>query len=311
LVQWLGQWTDRLSTRTMVLVAGIAAVATGLLSGLLIHSPGLSEASVTNRVVVSIYGVVLLVGLFAALARRHTPLVLFAGSLLSLGAANNLLGCAPLFDGLRVTDYAAIAGLVALFAPGLTARWSNRTFTIGIALLILLASGLRMASSHERLFAHTQGELAAAHWVSTNLPEYASVATDAKMSLLLLGAANRNATYEGTWWLFTDQPITPYIAVLNRGLRFFDRPIQFVLLSDYMFERGAEVTWFSPAMKASESLPERLDTIGEQVYDQDGVTIWELDASAVAAGALEEGRVNFMQGFTSTVSSLFSGGPCR
>lgn len=311
LVHWAGQWTQTLSTAWIALAVGIAAAAGWLFSGPLLNTPGLSDAPVANRALVSIYAVIITAGLAAALSRRHTPLILFAGTLLTLGFANNFLGCTPLFDGLRVADYAAVCGLVALFAPGLTAPWSTRTTLLCVALLVLLGSVLRLQANYERLFAHTADQLAAARWVAANVPTNASIATDAKMSLLVLGEGSRNATFEGTWWLFDDAPIAPYVAHLNSDRRFLDRPIRYVLLSDYMFGRGAEVSWFTPAMRAPASLPVRLDAIGKRVYEHGGVAMWELDASAIAAVSSEKGRADFMALFASGLMATMPGGPCR
>ena len=58
-----------------------------------------------------------------------------------------------------------------------------------------------------------------------------------------------------------------------------------MLVSDYMLERGAEVTWFTSTLKPSFDLPLRMDTVGERVYEQGGVTVWELDPIVAFAGS--------------------------
>ena len=120
-------------------------------------------------------------------------------------------------------------------------------------------------------------EREAAQWIERNIPLNATIASDTKMSLLILGEGGRNATYEGTWWLFDGSPVRPIVATLNGASRFRDRPIRYVALSDYMLERGAEIAWFSATVKPDRALPQRIDDLGHRVYDRGGVTIWELD----------------------------------
>jgi hypothetical protein len=58
---------------------------------------------------------------------------------------------------------------------------------------------------------------------------------------------------------------------------FQERPIRYVLLAEYMFTGGAEVSWFSSAQKPSADLSVSLDALGTRVYDQGGVMIWQLN----------------------------------
>ena len=170
---------------------------------------------------------------------------------------------------------------------------------------------MRLGPGYDRLFAHTDGQREAARWIETYVPERASVATDAKMSLLVLGASGRNATFEGTWWLFDGSPIEAYVGELNRGFRFRDRPIRYVLLSDYMLSRGADVAWFSPTLRAGADLPLRLDRIGRRVYDEADVVIWELDSDRMSAASATTNRVDLTKATLSRLHGGFAGSPCR
>ena len=129
------------------------------------------------------------------------------------------------------------------------------------------------------------------------------------MSLLILGEGGRNATYEGTWWLFDGSPVRPIVATLNGASRFRDRPIRYVALSDYMLERGAEIAWFSATVKPDRALPQRIDDLGHRVYDRGGVTIWELDP--VAALMQDEVRLSVPSRLLYRLDSGIAGGVCR
>jgi hypothetical protein len=308
------------SSRTLPVVATTLACAAiaWLLAGAVVDSPGLSSSAIANRTVVAAYGAALVLGFAAALARKDVALTSFILALLALGAATVLTGCQRVFDGLRLADFAVAGGLVALFAsasivpaPASAARWVGRPLLVAVAVLLVAAGLLRMQTGYERLFAHTEGQTAAARWISENLPSKASIATDTKMSLMVLGAGDRNATFEGTWWLFAGEPISPYIAALNRSGNFKQRPIEYALLADYMFDRGAEVAWFVPARLPGPGLVGELDGLGERVYDHDGVTIWKLDGARIAqAAGPAADSVSFNAGLPAGRLALF-GGLCR
>ncbi len=284
-VDWAGARAAALSPLRLVALAVGVAAAGLLLSGVTLETPGLSTAGLANRLVVALYAVLLVIAGAAILARRDHGLALFAAILLALGSAVVGMGCQHVFDSLRVVDYVVLGGLATLFAPGLSARWMSRSLLLTVAVVVVLAGGFRLANSYDRLFVNTDGQIEAARWVKANTPDDVSIASDTKMSLLILGEGGRNATFEGTWWLFDDSPVTPYIAALNGDDRFLDRPIRYVLVSDYMLERGAEVTWFTSTLKPSFDLPLRMDTVGERVYEQGGVTVWELDPIVAFAGS--------------------------
>ncbi|MBI2965181.1 MAG: hypothetical protein HYY34_03125 [Chloroflexi bacterium] len=313
---------ERIASRGVlpVVVTTLAfAAISWLLAGAVVDSPGLSSSAIANRTVVAVYGAALALGFAAALARKDVALTSFILALLALGAATVLTGCQRVFDGLRLADFAAAGSLVALFAPASivfapassAARWVRRPLLVAIAVLLIAAGLLRMQSGYERLFAHTEGQAAAARWISENLPAKTSIATDTKMSLMVLGAGDHNATFEGTWWLFSGEPISPYVAALNRSGNFKQRPVEYALLADYMFDRGAEVAWFVPARLPDPGLTRELDDLGERVYDQDGITIWKLDGGSIArAAGPAAGSVSFNAGLPPGRLALF-GGLCR
>ena len=306
-VSWLQGYSEWWRGATVAVFAETIAGLTWVRGDLLFSSPGLSTSSVASQATMSIYAAILVIGLVATVSRRHTPLTMFMVTLLILGMVTLLLGCQHVFDGLRVADYALIGGLVALFAPGKKAGWARRGVLIAVALLVVTAGFLRFQSGYDRLFANTSGEIQAAEWLAANAPEDVTVATDTKMSLLVLGEGNRNATFEGTWWLFSEWPIAPYINALNRNHRFDDRPIRYVLLSDYMFHRGADIGWFTPTLKVSSSLPSRLDGVGQRAYEHGGVTIWKVDHAKEVAVSESETQVDFISGLKGVVAH----GPCR
>jgi hypothetical protein len=197
-------------------------------------------------------------------------------------------GCHRVFDGLRLADYAILGGLVGLMAPGLDARWKSPAVVLAI-LLVFSAAALRMEYGRDRLFGLTDGQYAAAQWVEANTEPGVSIATDTKMSLLILGEANRSATFEGSRWLFDGTPIGPTITALNTsGPSFLNHPITHVMLTDYMLTRGADVGWFGATTVVKPGMYEELDAIGERVYVQDGVTIWALDQDRTAGAGRRE-----------------------
>lgn len=279
-----GERVAALSPAALLVVAGLAAAIGWLLSDAALESPGLASAAAANRAVVALYAALLLVTAAAVLARRHLGLALLAGTLAWLGFVVLPAGCHRVFDGLRLADYAILAGLVALLAPGLHARWTAQVAALAIA-CALLAGGIRLGFGHERLFAHTAGEYEAVHWLRANAAPYESVASDTKMSLLVLGEGRRNATFEGSWWLFDGSPLAPMLAALNAAPQFRERPIRYVLLADYMFERGADVGWFGSTAIAGRDLTRQLDALGTRAYEGGGATIWRLDAAATAGTA--------------------------
>lgn len=318
---------ERVASRSalpiVVTTLAIAAIS-WLLAGAVVDSPGLSSSAIANRTVVAVYGAALALGFAAALARKDVALSSFILVLLALGAATVFTGCQRMFDGLRLADFAVAGGLIALFAPAslastasttsatsTTTRWAKRPLLVAVAILLIGAGLLRMQSGYERLFAHTEGQAAAASWISDNLPVASSIATDTKMSLMVLGAGDHNATFEGTWWLFAGEPISPYIAALNRSGNFRQRPVEYALLADYMFDRGAEVAWFVPARLPGPGLIRELDGLGQRVYDHDGVTIWKLEGGRIAeAAGPAADSVSFKAGLPHGRLALF-GGLCR
>ena len=233
------------------------------------------------------------------------------GTLLALGAVVISVGCQHVFDGLRLADYAILGGLAALFAPGLEARWSSRPLLLGVALLVIVAGGLRLSSSYDRLFDYTEGHVAAARWAAESTPADATFASDTRMSLLLLGAARRNATFEGTDWLFDGSPLASRIRALNANARFVDRPIRYVLLSDALRDTGAEVAWFTPTVKPPPSLEPRLDGLGQRVYNRGGVTVWELDRAALVEASMIEPAIPETGAGVGILARIFGIRPAR
>ncbi|MBI4306847.1 MAG: hypothetical protein HY678_11060 [Chloroflexi bacterium] len=313
---WLERLIDRAGRRlagwslTGVLLAAVVAGAAGwLVAGSLVNAPSLSSSAIASRVTVALYAAVLTASLAAAIARKHVALTVLIAVLLGLGASTVTLGCQRVFDGLRLVDYAAVGGVVALFVGGRAPRWSSRTLLILIGVAVLAAGILRMQTSYERLFAFTEGQREAARWVAGSVPPAASIATDTKMSLLVLGDSGRNATFEGTWWLYSGSSVGPYVAALNHHEAFIDRPIEYVLLTDYMFERGAEIAWFAPVMTATPSLADELDGLGSRVYERQGTTIWKLDPGSVEAAAAGHPGVDFKAGLPHT-AGIHIGGLC-
>ena len=90
-----------------------------------------------------------------------------------------------------MVDYVVLGGLAALFALGLSARWMSRSLLLTVAVVVVLAGGFRLANSYDRLFVNTDGQIEAARWVKANTPDDVSIASDTKMSLLILGEGGR------------------------------------------------------------------------------------------------------------------------
>jgi hypothetical protein len=279
----LGGLAERLPGHAMLAACIVVAALGWLISERTLDSPGLSSAAVANRAVVAVYAALLFIGALAVLARRHLGLTLLFGTLGWLGFLVMPTGCTHVFDGLRLADYAILGGLVALFAPGLNASWRQPAIVLSLA-LVFAAGGLRLQVGRDRLFAISDAQYAAAGWIRDNTRPNESVATDTKMSLLVLGKSDRNATFEGSRWLFDGSPVGPTITSLNTGPSFAQRPIAYVLLTDYMLTRGADVGWFGATTVVKPELFTELDGIGRRVYQQGGVTIWRLDQQLTAGG---------------------------
>jgi hypothetical protein len=278
LMEWLGSRIERVPAHLVVEGAILLGLIGWLLSTRTLDSPGLSSAAMANRAVVAIYAALLFLCALAVLARRHLGMLLMFGTLGWLGFLIMPTGCHRVFDGLRLADYAILGGLVALFAPGLRARWRQPALIMAVA-LVLVAGGLRMEVGRARLFGITEGQYAAADWIGTNTPPGVSIASDTKMSLLILGQADRSATFEGSRWLFDGSPIGPTITALNGGPEFVAHPITHVLIADYMLTRGADVGWFGATTVVKPAMFDELDGIGQRVYQAGGVTIWQLDTT--------------------------------
>ena len=58
--------------------------------------------------------------------------------------------------------YALLAGLAALFGPGLSARWVSRPLLAAALIVAVAASLLRMGPGYDRPFAYDPGNLKAA-----------------------------------------------------------------------------------------------------------------------------------------------------
>ena len=274
---YVGAIVKRIPPHIVIEGAILIGLVGWLLSTKTLDSPGLSSAAIANRAVVAIYAALLFICALAVLARGHLGLVLMFGTLGWLGFLVMPTGCHRVFDGLRLADYAILGGLVGLMAPGLEARWRQPAIVLAIA-LVFTAGALRMEVGRDRLFGITDGQYAAASWIEANTEPGVSIATDTKMSLLILGEANRSATFEGSRWLFDGTPIGPTITTLNsEGPSFFNHPITHVMLTDYMVTRGADVGWFGATTVVRPEMYDELDRIGERVYVHDGVTIWALD----------------------------------
>ena len=277
ITEYVGVIVKRIPAHIVVEGVILVALVGWLLSTRTLDSPGLSSAAIANRAVVAIYAALLFICALAVLARGHLGLVLMCGTLGWLGFLVMPTGCHRVFDGLRLADYAILGGLVGLMAPGLDARWRQPAIVLAIA-LVFVSGALRMEVGRDRLFGITDGQYAAASWIEGNTEPGVSIATDTKMSLLILGEANRSATFEGSRWLFDGTPIGPTITTLNsEGPSFFDHPITHVMLTDYMVTRGADVGWFGATTVVRPEMYDELDRIGERVYVHDGVTIWALD----------------------------------
>ncbi len=284
LTERLARSSRNLSTRTVIGTALVVGGMGWLIASYTLDSPGLSSVY-ANRAVVALYAALLVIGAFAIIARQHLGLTLLFVTLSWLGFLGMSTGCQRVFDGLRLADYAVLGGLVALFSPGLQTRWARPVLMTAIA-FVFIAGGLRLQFSHERLFALSESEYQAAGWLMENSRHSESVATDTKMSLLVLGQGERHATFEGSRWLFDGTPVGPTITALNSDELFVERPISYVMLTDYMLARGADVGWFGPASVIDESLFLELDNIGQRVYVNDEVTIWRLDERLTSVGGV-------------------------
>ena len=282
-IRFTGSLAADLSARRIVTIAALAAATGWVASGSLVDTPGLSSAEAANRMVAALYMGAISLGLLAVLARRDEGLTIFVLAASVFVTLILALGCRVFFDSLRLLDYILIVALAALFSPGLEGRWVSRSVLITAAVVVVLAGSIRLAFNYERLFAYTPGEVAAAQWIRANTKPSEAVATDTKMSLLILGRAGRHATFEGTWWLFEAAAIGPYITALNDGDRFRERPITYILIADYMIERGAEVAWFTPLARPSAAAMESIESIAAAVYDQAGVRIWKISEKPARA----------------------------
>ena len=279
----------------------IISVLVWLLTLMLLRLPIFSHSPVTNSLFAITCASVIVLGIAALLVRRDIGLALFILALICLAGIVLLSGYNTIFDGLRLVDFILLGVTVVIFMGGLPVLWTSRAVLFGVTCVVILAYGLHFAPGYALMFSYTSGEYEAAQWLKSNTPENVTIATDTKMSLLLLGVADRNSTFEGSSWLFESATLEASIAKLNAGeppqnisgakvilgqytagsgssnTGFIERPIRYVLLADYMITGGADVSWFSAPLKPSPDLEVTLDQLGQRVYSHDGVIIWRLD----------------------------------
>ena len=298
----LDYWGQRSSGIKPVFVLGGVIVVSllGYGLGLFLRLSILSQSSVYTSLFAIICAAVIALGVAGLFKRRDIGMSLFIMALLCLAGLVLISGYDSIFDGLRLVDFILVSAIVVIFMGGLTGLWASRTLLFGIMTMVILAYGIHFATGYSQMFSYTSGEYEAATWLEANSSVNVTIATDTKMSLLLLGVADRNATYEGSSWLFDSSTLKESIEELNEGqpvensaagkvilgqyttgsvgsnTGFLKRPIRYVLIADYMMTSGADVSWFSAPLKPSADLEVVLDQLGNRVYSHDGVIIWQL-----------------------------------
>lgn len=267
----------------VALAAGLGVGAVGLS---FLRTPGLPGGlSLSSPVAL---GYAMLGGVLGwTLVRRGDVRMLgFAGIMLLLSGLIWLLRLQAFFDGVRLFDHALMIGLVASFAPphvdggppaAPVRRADRRRSAAALAAAVVLLGIVRFADAYPRLFTYSDADWAAARWIARHAPEGVTVATDARMSALVTGIGEHDATFEGSAWLFKGTALGGTIAALNREDAFRRRPIGFVLLDGRMLSEGANVGWFAAPLKPPSDLPRRLDRLGRRVYQEGETVVWQLD----------------------------------
>jgi|GEM_PF-3281929 len=143
-------------------------------------------------------------------------------------------------------------------------------------------------------------QMEAAEWARKNL-EQATVATDTKMSALFMGISNKSTTFEGTYWLFSQDNLLPWINAFNKQ-RFIRQPIRYIATSSYMFDDGASISWSAKRYILTDRNIENFNKAGTIIFRNSDVVIWEVDESRLK----EAGGLNTAHKQRSVISELIS-----
>lgn len=147
---------------------------------------------------------------------------------------------------------------------------------LGYLLLLLVISSFasHLFVSYNTL-TYNEKQIKAALWAKDNL-EQVTIATDTKMSALFLGLANKPATFEGSFWLFSQDDLLPWIKTFNK-YRFIEYPIRYIATSKYMYETGADISWSATDYILTERNIQNYNKIGQIVLNNADVIIWEIN----------------------------------
>ncbi len=275
---------------------GIIAIAITLLIFVLLYSSHsfLSHFGLLSLLLVPSY--ILLPAILLPSLLRERGLWFFSYVLVVLWFIGSVLlrvNCA--FDSFRLLPFT----LIPLLFSSAKSKRGHLVFPI---ILVSLISHLFVVYPS---LAYTDNEYNAALWVRENT-EQGTIATDTRLSAIFLAIGQRSGTFEGTYWLFARDNIEDFIYTFNK-YRYADYPIKYITIPSYAFSSGADISWNIPDFKTSERMVEKYDGLGELVYENPEVRIWELNERKISSG--KEIKVRFERDLMDKLlSGLFNAG---
>ena len=220
---------------------------------------------------IPVYIVAPIFGLTTLLRQKNKTKLLFSIFLAAGFTLIIVLRLNCIFDAYRLLPFMLIPLIIAAY---------NRNKNLGKLLLVLAVFTLILhgAANFSRL-TYTTGEKEAAYYARDHLAA-ATVATDTKLSALFLGLSHMPATFEGSYWLFTQRDLAPWIKTFNR-YRFQSYPIRYIAISQSMLEKGADISWSSLYQKIPTEQLDSFDQVGERIFSNGEVIIWQIDENII------------------------------
>lgn len=254
----------------------LSASAIGILSlffFILSYSTHSFISSYSYKVIflIPVYIIAPIAGMQYLLRNRDRFWLVFYGILLLLFISIIVLKLNCVFDAYRFLPFILLPLVIAIV------RERNGLGYL-LLFLVIFSSVFHLFLTYNALV-YNEKQVDAAIWAKNNLSD-ATIATDTKMSALFLGLANRPATFEGSFWLFSQDNLAPWIKIFNR-YRFINDPIKYIATARYMYETGADISWSAKDYLLTERNIQNYNKIGSIVFNNSDVIIWEINMAGI------------------------------